>query len=66
MRMARKIISIVLGIAFILAIVYLVLNFSDIVSILPLDKLKVFFGGMLEFIGRSFKNIWEWMKGIIS
>lgn len=66
MRLAGKIISILLSIAFVLAIIYLVLHFTDIVSILPLDKLKVFFGGMLEFIGRSFKNIWEWIKGIIS
>ena len=65
MRLFRKILGIVMIVVFIISIIYVVMNFTDILAILPLDKLKVFFAGMIEFIIRTFGRIIDWFKNII-
>lgn len=65
MKLFRKILRIVLVIAAILSIIYIIMHFTDILSILPLDKLKAFFGGMFDFVVHSFKNIIAWIKSIL-
>ena len=66
MKLLRKIIRIIVIIAVIIGVIYVAMHLSEIIAMLPLDKLKVFFGNMFSYIVRVFKNIIEWFREILT